>query len=63
MASRRRVRFENAFARQLYIEASGIQDIRELIKGSFVSQEDMWEIWQKVYKENYGCTRYILTEY
>jgi len=61
MGAKRRIKFENSFAKQLYIEVSGIQDMRS-IERSYISQEYIWEVWQKVYKANFGCTKYLLKD-
>lgn len=52
-------RFENPFARQLYIEVSGICDVKK-IKREYISVDYIWKIWQKVYKRNFGCTKYYI---
>lgn len=54
-------KFENAFARQLFIEVSGICNVSK-IKRQYISVDYIWNIWQKVYKRNYGCTKYIIFE-
>ena len=53
------IKFENDFARQLYFEVSGIQDMKK-INRSYISQDYIWKVWQRVYKHNYGCTRYFV---
>lgn len=61
MGAKRRIKFENSFAKQLYIEISGIQDMKSIDR-SYISQEYIWEVWQKVYKANFGCTKYMLKD-
>lgn len=53
------ITFENSFARQLYLEISGVQDMRS-IKKSYITQEYIWGVWQQVYKSNFGCTKYMI---
>ncbi len=59
MSGKRKIRFENAFAKQLYLEISGIQDMKTVDR-SYISQEYIWAVWQKVYKNSFGCTSYIV---
>lgn len=54
-----KIKFENAFAKQLYLEISGIQDMKTINRG-YISLDYIWKVWQKVYKANYGCTSYII---
>lgn len=54
-----KIQFENAFAKQLYLEISGIANMKK-INRSYISTEYIWAVWQKVYKSNFGCTRYIV---
>lgn len=61
MSFGKKIRFENSLAKKLYIEISGIRDMQDINK-SYISLEYIWEEWQKAYKEDYGCTRYILTD-
>lgn len=53
------MKFENVFAKQLYLEVSAIQDMTKIDR-SYISLSYIWKVWQKVYKGNYGCTRYII---
>ncbi|MBR6328578.1 MAG: hypothetical protein IKR68_02905 [Lachnospiraceae bacterium] len=62
MAYNGEIRFESPFAKQLYLEISGIQDTKKIDK-RFISNEYIWDVWQKVYKYNFGCTSYILKDW
>ncbi|MBO6137117.1 MAG: hypothetical protein J6O71_00750 [Lachnospiraceae bacterium] len=55
----KKIRFETSFAEQLYIEVSAIQDMKK-VNRSYISQDYMWKVWQKVYKNYCGCTRYFI---
>ena len=57
----KRIKFENSFTKQLYIEVSGICNMKP-INRSYISQEYMWQVWQDAYKSNFGCTKYILRD-
>lgn len=59
MAVIKNMEFENDFARQLYFEISGIQDMKKIDR-QFISVDYIWKVWQKVYKNNYGCTKYVI---
>lgn len=59
MAYNDRIRFENSFAKQLYLEVSGIQDTKKIDK-RYISTAYIWEVWQKVYKNSFGCTSYVI---
>ncbi len=54
-----KIRFESGLAKNLYIEVSALADMRKLDR-PYISTDYIWKIWQKVYKANCGCTRYIL---
>ena len=55
----KKIKFESNFAKQLYIEVSALQDMKK-VNRSYISQEYIWKVWQKVYKEYCGCTRYFI---
>jgi len=61
MAYKGKIQFENAFAKQLYLEVSGIQDTKSIDK-KFISMDYIWDVWQKVYKYNFGCTSYVIKD-
>ncbi|MCR5487818.1 MAG: hypothetical protein K6F35_09875 [Lachnospiraceae bacterium] len=54
-----KIRFDSAFTKQLYIEVSAIQDMSS-INRPYIRRDYMWEVWQQVYKSNFGCTRHFL---
>ncbi len=54
-----RIQFDSPFTKQLYIEISAIQDV-SAIDRKYITRDYIWAVWQKIYKENFGCTRYIL---
>lgn len=56
-----RIRFENEFAKQLYLEISGIQNMKSINK-SYITLDYIWDAWQQVYKDNYGCTSYVVRD-
>lgn len=53
------IRFDSPFTKQLYIEISAIWDVSG-IRRHYITRDYIWAVWQKIYKENFGCTRYIL---
>lgn len=59
MKSNNKIRFENSLAKKLYLEISGISDVSAINK-RYITQEYIWELWQQVYKSNYGCTSYVI---
>lgn len=54
-----RIKFDSPFTKQLYLEISAIRDV-SVINRPYITRDYMWAVWQKIYKENFGCTRYIL---
>lgn len=62
MSGKRTIRFENAFAKQLYMEISGIQNMKSIDR-PYITQEYIWAVWQRVYKNSFGCTSYILRDF
>ena len=53
------VRFESELAHELYLEVSALIDTGKIRK-SYISSDYIWKVWQKVYKNHCGCTRYYL---
>lgn len=53
------IQFDSPFTKQLYIEISAIQDVSK-INRQYITRDYIWAVWQKIYKENFGCTKYIL---
>ncbi len=62
MTDSKDIEFETPFARQLYIEVSGIQDMK-CITRRYISTEYIWAVWQKVYKNSFGCTSYVIKDF
>ena len=55
----KKIKFESNLAKQLYIEVSALQDMKK-VNRAYISQEYIWKVWQKVYKNYCGCTRYFI---
>ncbi len=54
-----KIRFESSLAKNLYIEVSALANMKNLDR-PYISTAYIWKIWQKVYKANCGCTRYMV---
>lgn len=54
-----RIQFDSPFTKQLYLEISAIQDV-SVIDRPYMTRDYIWAVWQKIYKANFGCTRYVL---
>lgn len=52
--------FDCAFTKQLYYEISAIQDMRK-INRPVMTLDYTWAVWQKIYKGNFGCTKYVIS--
>ena len=50
--------FETELARKLYIEVSAFINV-DRIKRRYISQDYIWKLWKKVYREHCGYKRYI----
>ncbi len=61
MSYKGKIRFESSLAKQLYLEVSGIQDTKNIDR-KFITTDYIWEVWQKVYKYNFGCTAYVIND-
>ena len=53
------IRFDSDFTKQLYNEVSALQDMTKIDK-PFISRKYIWAVWQKVYKDRFGCTRHYI---
>ncbi len=51
--------FETELARKLFFELSAIIDVTR-IKRRYISQKYIWRLWKRVYRKNFGVTRFFL---